>query len=106
VSRRLAWGVAGLQAALLLTLTVTPTDPPGGPRLLELIWAWMHKPTFYPLVALLIGGPALTWTAWRTPGRHRAALAWAWLIFLVILLTAFGGRTAAMLRVLWWHVNR
>ena len=49
-----------LQAALLLTLAVTPTDPPDGPRLLELLWAWMHKPTFYPLAALLVGGPTLT----------------------------------------------
>lgn len=101
----MTWAVLALQAALLLTLAVTPTDPPGGPRLLELIWAWMHKPAFYPLAALLVGGPALTWIAWRTPGRHRTALVWAWTVFLIVLIGAFGERTAAMLRVLWWRAT-
>lgn len=66
----------------------------------------MHKPTFYPLVALLLGGPPLTWLAWQTPGRHRAALLCAWAVFLTILLGAFGERTSVMLRILWWQVNR
>ncbi len=91
---------------MLLTLAVTPTDPPSGPHLLRLLWAWMHRPTFYPLVALLIGGPTLTWIAWRTPGKHRITLACAWGVFLIILIGAFGERTTVMLRVLWWQVNQ
>ncbi len=98
--------VLALQAALLLTLAVTPSDPPSGPHLLRLLWASMHRPTFYPLVALLVGGPALTWIAWRTPGRHRTVLIWAWVVFLAVLISAFGDRTVVMLRVLWWHLNR
>jgi hypothetical protein len=99
------WIVIALQAALLLTLAATPSDPPNGPHFLQLIWAWMHKPTFYPLVALLIAGPPLTWLACRTPGRHRTALLAAWIVFGIILITAFGDRTLVMLRILWWRVN-
>lgn len=106
ISQRLTWVVIGLQSALLITMWATPSDPPSGPHLLRLLWAWMHKPSFYPLVALLIAGPPLTYLAWRTPGRHRAAIVAAWLIFLTILVTAFGERTWIMLRILWWHVNR
>jgi hypothetical protein len=106
VSHRLTWIVIGLQSALLLTLWVTPSDPPSGSHLMMMLWAWMHRPTFYPLVALLIGGPTLSWVAWQTPGRHRTAIVLAWCIFLTILLSAFGQRVVVMLRVLWWHVNR
>ncbi len=101
---RLTWLVVALQAALLLTLAATPADPPTGPHPLQLLWAWMHKPTFYPLVALLGAGPPLSWLAWRTPGQHRAALLCVWAGFLLILLTTFGHRTAVMLRILWWQV--
>jgi hypothetical protein len=94
-----------LQASLLLTLAVTPTDPPGGPRLLALLWAWMHKPTFYPLVALIVGGPILSWIAWQTPGKHRGLLVTSWLIFVTVLTSFFSERVQAMLRILWWQVN-
>jgi hypothetical protein len=105
-SRKLTWSVIGLQAALLLTLAVTPTDPPSGSHLLQLVWAWMHRPTFYPLAALLVGGPVLSCIAWHTPGRHRAAIVTAWIVFLTVLLGVFGNRTVVMLQILWWHVNR
>lgn len=103
---RLTWIVVGLQAALLLTLAATPTDPPSGSHFWQLIWAWMHKPTFYPLVALICAGPPLTWLAWQTPGRHRAALVLAWAVFGFILFTAFAHRTLVMLRILWWQAIR
>lgn len=103
ISGQLTWIVIGLQAALLLTLAATPADPPRGPHLFKLIWAWMHKPTFYPLVALLCAGPPLTWLAWQTSGRHRAALVLAWAVFLIILFSVFGHRTTVMLRILWWQ---
>lgn len=101
----MTWTVVALQAALLLTLAVTPGDPPRASHLLQLIWAWMHKPTFYPLVALLCAGPPLSWLAWQTPGRHRAAIALAWALFLIVLATQFGERTAVMLRILWWQAH-
>ncbi len=82
-------------------MAVTPGDPPQGSRLLQLIWAWMHKPTFYPLIALLVTGPPLTAIAWQTPGKHRTALVLAWLLFLAVLISCFGKRTAVMLRILW-----
>jgi len=105
ICQRLVGSVVILQAVLLLTLAATPTDPPGGPRLLELLWAWMHKPTFYPLIALVVGGPALSWIAWKTPGKHRTTLVLAWLIFGVILTNTFGERVTVMIRVLWWWVS-
>lgn len=101
----MTWSVIALQAALLLTLAVTPSDPPNGPHIRQLIWAWMHKPTFYPLIALLIGGPILTALAWRTPGKHRPALLLTWVLFLFVLISAFGERTLVMLRILWWHTT-
>ena len=101
----MVWTVIFLQAALLLTLAATPSDPPHGPHFLQLIWAWMHKPTFYPLTALLIAGPILSSLAWRTPGKHRTLLVLAWAVCLAVLLSAFGERTLVMLRILWWQVN-
>ncbi len=91
---------------MLLTLAVTPTDPPARMPLFELLWARAHKPSFYPLVALLIGGPALTWLAWQTPGRHRWALTVVWALFLTVLIGFFNDRAAVMLRVLWWQVSQ
>lgn len=101
LASRLTTLVIALQGALLLTLWVTPTWTPPQMRLLELLWAWMHRPTFYPLVALIIGGPLLTGVAWCWPGRHRLWLIVGWL-GLIILLTQFHReRILAMLRVLW-----
>jgi len=99
----MAWAVVALQGALLLTLAVTPSDPPEGPHLLRLIWAWMHRPTFYPLAALLIGGPVLTYLAWQTRGKHRRGLVLSWVIFLIVLTTCFGRRVWVMLQLLFSH---
>ena len=101
----MTWMVIALQGALLLTLAVTPSDPPNGPHFMQLIWAWMHKPTFYPLIALLTAGPILTYLAWRTPGKHRAALVVAWAALIATLFTTFGERTTVMLHILWLQVN-
>lgn len=97
----MTWTVIALQAALILTFAVTPSDPPHGPHLLQLIWAAMHKPTFYPLAALLFAGPPLTYLAVRTPGRHRIALTLAWAACITLLLTTSHHRIAVMLRILW-----
>ncbi len=103
---RMTWAVVALQGALLLTLALTPSDPPDGPHLLQLIWASMHRPTFYPLIALLCAGPPLTFLAWRSRGEHRAVLILSWIVFLAVMSTAFGERSLVMLRILWWHVNQ
>lgn len=89
---------------MILTLAVTPTDPPSGLTWRTLIWAWMHKPTFYPLTALLVAGPILSLLAWQTPGRHRTILVLAWIVFLSVLFGVFGERAVVMLRVLWWKI--
>ncbi len=99
----MTWAVVVLQSALLLTLAVTPTRPPPRVEFLELLWASSQRPTFYPLIAVLIGGPALTTFAWRTKGRHRRWLILSWLVFGVLLVGLFGDRVIAMLRVL-FHV--
>lgn len=97
---RLAWAVVALQGALLLTLTVTePADPPKG-TVLELFWASTQRAVFYPLVALLIGGPVLTIMAWQAKGRHRSLLMIAWPLFFAVLLYFFEARFRVMLKAL------
>ncbi len=99
---RLTVLVISLQAAFLLTLWVTPTWTPPRLKFFELIWAWMHRPTFYPLMALLAAGPVLTIVAWLHSGRHRAWLALGWLGFSFLLFKYHHERVVAMARVLWW----
>ncbi len=99
----MVWAVVAMQAAMILTLAVTPSDPPKHSRLMQLIWAWMHKPTFYPLIVLILGGPVLSILAWRVPGRHRRILITAWVVFTTIVVVGFGERVKVMLHVLWWQ---
>lgn len=95
-------GVALLQAAMLLTWWVAPTwDPPRG-QLFELVWAWMHQPTFYPFVALIIGGPVLTVLAVRIKGPHRPWLIIAWIAFCLATWHFFPNRLMVMVNVLRW----
>ncbi|MEX2213357.1 MAG: hypothetical protein WD768_04475 [Phycisphaeraceae bacterium] len=101
----LTWGVVLLQTAMLVTLAVTPTWQPPRVTFFELIWAWMHQPTFYPFAALLIGGPALTILAWTIKGWHRAALVVAWCCFAVLLHHHFGERVGTMWRVIVWQYS-
>lgn len=91
---------------MLLTLAVTDTWHPPRIGLLELLWAWMHRPTFYPLVALLVGGPVLTIIAWRMRGRHHLPLLLSWLIFGVAAWYFFERRIDLMLRVLWHELRK
>lgn len=103
IAQRLALVVLALQGALLVALAVTPGDPPASGTLWQLLWAASRRPTFYPLVALLLAGPPLTWAAWRVRGVHRRWLAVGWGVFGIIAMTYFAGRLAVMLRVLWWR---
>ncbi len=102
---RLTCGVVVLQGAVLLTLWVTPTWTPPRIKLIELLWAWMHQPTFYPLAVLVAAGPVMTIAAWVGRGRHRLWLVVSWLVFAVIIVRSFGDRAEAMMRVLWWVIT-
>ncbi len=96
-----------LQVLVLVALALTPGEPPAmRMALLERLWAAARQPTFYPLIALLIGGPVLTLLALRMAGRHQAWLAMGWCGFAFVLMIAFGHRVAVMLDVLWWYANR
>ena len=99
----MAWAVVLLQGAMLLTLAVTPAEPPPRVTLFQLIWASARKPTFYPFVALLLAGPAFTLLAWQWRGRHRAVLMLGWLVFAGLTAHYFGERVMAMWRVIWWQ---
>ena len=105
IASRLTQGVILLQAAMLLTLWVTPTWTPPRVRFIELLWAWMHQPTFYPFAALLIVAPALTILASCCRGMHRLWLALSWTTFALIVMGHFNERVLAMARVLWWQVT-
>jgi hypothetical protein len=98
---RLTTLVIMLQLAVLLTFLVTPTSLPPRMTLFELLWAWSRRPTFYPLVALLMAGPVLTVLAWTQRGLHRPILAASWVIFTYFAITVYGDRLALMLRLLW-----
>ena len=101
---RLTWVVIALQSAMLLTLWVTPTWQPPRVRLFELVWAWMHQPTFYPVAALIVVGPIASVMAWSCRGKHMRWLLLSWVIFIAILIECFSQRVAAMTRVLWWLI--
>ena len=105
MTEHVALVIIALQAVLLLALAATPADPPPRITLFELLWASARKPTFYPLVALMLAGPPLTVIAMRKTGRHRWWLALSWMGFTAILIACFGQRVAVMLRVLWWQVT-
>ncbi len=105
IASRFTNAVILLQAAMLLTLWVTPTWTPPRVAFIELIWAWMHQPTFYPFTALIIGGPLLTILASCCRGMHRLWLALSWTAFALIIMSQFNDRVMAMARVLWWQVS-
>lgn len=90
---------------MLLMLSVWVTDPPTGPKVAWLLWARSYRPAFYVLALLITAGPALSWLAWQTPGRHRTAIVCTWCIFLAISVGVFTERITGMLRVLWWQVS-
>jgi hypothetical protein len=105
--RRLAagwmtWGVALLQSAMLVTLAVTPGWDPPRAKFFEIIWAWAHKPSFYPVAALLVLGPILTFLACQVRGMHRWWLVICWSAFFIITANCFGDRVMVMGRMLWW----
>ncbi|MEX1017711.1 MAG: hypothetical protein WD534_10180 [Phycisphaeraceae bacterium] len=104
-AEHLALVVLALQAALLVTLAVTPSRLPPRLTLFELLWALPQRPTFYPFIAVLLAGPVLTVLACRVRGAHRVWLAVGWPVFVVVLLACFGNRVALMLRIIDWQLR-
>ena len=107
VGPRLVAGVMLLQGAMLLTFLVTRHRVlPPRVRVFELFWAWMqHEPIFYPLVALLVGAPAMTLLALRIPGAHRFWLVASWVVFIAIVSAFYHERMITMLRALYWAMT-
>jgi hypothetical protein len=92
-----------LQAALLVTFALDPSQPPTASSFFQALWALGHKPSFYPLVALLVIGPWATWLALSGRGGHRRVVLASWLLFLPLALVLHGHRIAVMMKVLWLH---
>jgi len=95
-----------LQGAMLLTLFVTrPWVLPPRIRLAELLWASMREPVFYPLVALISAGPALTILAITIKGWHRLGVVASWIGFLTVIHLYYQNRMITMLRSLYWAMT-
>jgi hypothetical protein len=93
--------VVALQVALLATLGFTTRWQPPRVRVFEAIWAWVANVSFYPMLLLLIGGPVITWLAFKLDRRKVGLLFIAWAAFGVTLIMAFGTEAQAMLLTLW-----
>jgi len=93
--------VVGVQVALIAAFIIDPSDPPQRGSLWQALWALAHRPSFYPLAAVLLIGPPATWLAWSRPGRHRMALIAGWAAFIVVVTLCFRHRMLVMLKVLW-----
>lgn len=107
IAPRLVWVVIALQGAMLLTLFVTQANSlPPRVRFFELMWAWMHEPVFYPLAALLVGGPVLSVMAMGVKGHHRWWLGLSWIVFAILVYIYFPDRTVSMVRALYWSMTR
>jgi hypothetical protein len=106
VGTRLMCGVLLLQGAMLLTLFVTrPMVLPPRIRLAELLWASMREPIFYPLVALLAVGPALSILALTIKGWHRWGIVLSWAGFVAVIHLYYHQRMITMLRSLYWAMT-
>ena len=102
----LTWALAGVLGLLGLSFELTRTRTPPGGDFRMLLWAWLRRPTFVPLVVAMIAGPVLTFLAWRCKGRHRRALVTIWIAALLWLGLGHGERIAVMVEVIWWRVQR
>ena len=92
-----------LQASLLVMFTLDASSPPQSASFFQALWALGHKPSFYPLVALIIIGPWATWLGLCRRGAHRRVLMVSWMLFLPLAGVVYGHRIAVMLKVLWLY---
>jgi len=98
-----AWCVVALQVAMVVTFMVDRSDPPRVGSLWQALWALSHKPSFYPLVGVVLIGPPATYLAWTRRGAQRWAVAIAWAVFIPAAYVFFSHRIAVMLRLLYEH---
>lgn len=105
---RLSWtlaaAVVALQAGILASLAVATRWQPPKVRVIEAGWVWMQDASFYLMVLLLIGGPALTWMACSMDRKKRGVLTLSWAAFGLTLVLAFGAEAQAMLQTVWAQV--
>jgi hypothetical protein len=93
--------VLALQGAVLLTFFVDPSNPPASEGLSQLLWALAHKPSFYPVAALVLVGLPITFIALMFRGKHRINLALTWATFLTILAVFHQHRIVVMIQILY-----
>lgn len=101
IPRILLASVLALQAAVLGTLALTSLWQPPPVRMLEVGWVWLHAMAVYPLLVLLVGGPALSWLCLKFNRRMATPLLASWIIFGVVLIMGFGLETQTLLAGLW-----
>lgn len=95
--------VLALQAAVVAVFFLDPGDPPAKGEVWQGLWALGHKPSFVPLIGLLVVGPPATWLARSIPGGHRYWLAAGWLAFIALVLARFAHRMGVMSWLVWKH---
>lgn len=103
LGRYLATCVVGLQLVCIGAFMADPAPMPLDLTFFQLLWAWMHKPSFYPFVALLLAGPPLTFLSMRIRGPHRPGLVLAWIVFLIVIYAFYYDRVMLKLKILWWQ---
>lgn len=101
MGRYLTACVVGLQLIYIGALLADPASQPWDVEFAELLWAWMHKPSFYPFLAVFLVGPLLSVLAWRIRGPHRFWLAVGWLAFLAVIYFYYLNRVLLKAEILW-----
>jgi hypothetical protein len=99
----LALSVLALQASVIISFILDPSDPPRQGTLWQGLWAMCHKAGFIPLVGLLVVGPPATWLACSTRGSHRRWLSAGWGGFILVASIWFAHRIWVMTRLVWEH---
>lgn len=103
IARYLTGIVAALQLVVLGAMWADPASEPLGLLPFQLLWAWMHQPSFYPLILALTIGPVVSVLAWRVRGPHRVWLVISWAVFAAVIYSCFYSRVMLKLDVLWWQ---
>jgi hypothetical protein len=93
--------VLALQAAVLLTFFIDPSTPPNSQGLGQLLWALAHKPSFYPVAALLLIGIPVTVLTALYRGKHRIQIAISWISFLTLIALYHHHKFATMIQILY-----
>lgn len=93
--------VIALQLVCIGAFLADPATLPWNLEPFEMLWAWFHKPSFYPLIVLIAVGFPLTLLSLRIRGPHRAAMILSWMIFATVVYLRFYDRVLLKLEILW-----